>query len=98
MNNSEVVKLLSERMGISQAEIKRLMKKITAVLKKVLDEGRQFNMPSFGTFSTSVRKERKAYNPHDENMMILPPKRVVTFRPGTALKNTAKQEKVENES
>ncbi len=98
MNNSEVVKLLSERMGKSQGEIKRLMKLIIGGLRKALDEGRQFNIPSLGTFSSTMRKERKAYNPRDKNMMILPKKQVVTFRPGTALKNKVKQEGVDDES
>jgi DNA-binding protein HU-beta/integration host factor subunit alpha len=98
MNNSEVIQILADRVGKSQDEIKRLLKLITAVLKKVLDEGRQFTIPSLGTFSTMVRKERKAYHPQDRQGMILPQKRVVAFRPGSTLKEKVKNEGVEDES
>jgi len=97
MNNSELIRRLSERLRLSQREIRRLLKRSTEIFKKTLDEGLSFTIPEFGTFGTHVRQKRKAYNPHRKRFMMLPPKRVVSFHPGSALKGHVKSQRVDNE-
>ena len=57
-----------------------------AEMKQVLDDGRAFTIPGLGTFRVRRRKARVAYNPRYKQKMLFPPKRVVTFSPGAALK------------
>jgi nucleoid DNA-binding protein len=97
MNNSEVIKRLSERLGLSQREIRQLLKRSTEIFKKTLDEDLSFTIPEFGTFGTHLRQKRKAYNPHHKRFMVLPPKRVVSFHPSSVLKDHVKAQKINNE-
>jgi len=97
MNNSEVIKRLSERLALSQREIRRLLRVITEVFKKTLDEDLSFTIPKFGTFGTHVRQKRKAYNPHHKTFVMLPPKRGVYFHRSSVLKGHIKAQSLDNE-
>lgn len=97
MNNSEFIKNLSERLGQSQREIKRLMKCSTQIFNKILDEDLSFTIPKLGTFKTHFREKRKSFSPHHKNFMMLPPKRTVTFHPGSYLKEHVKKQDIGNE-
>lgn len=90
MNSSEVVKLLSERLGQTQREIRLLLKRSTEIFKKTLDEDISFTLPKLGTFETHFRQERKAYNPYYKKIIMLAPKRVVSFHPSSVLKDHIK--------
>ncbi len=97
MNNSEFIKNLSERLGQSQREIKRLMKCSTQIFNKIFDEDLSFTIPKLGTFKTHFREKRKSFNPYYKNFMMFPPKRTVTFHPGSYLKEHVKKQDIGNE-
>ena len=97
MNNSEVIKRLSSRLALSQRETRRLLKRSTEILQKTLDRDLGFTIPGLGTFGTHLQPERKAYNPYHKAFMMLPPKRVVYFHPGSVLKGHVKARRIDNE-
>ena len=97
MNNSEVIKRLASGLVLSQRETRRLLKNSTEILQKTLDNDLSFTIPGFGTFGTHLRSERKAYNPHHKTFIMLPPKRVVYFRPSSVLKGHVKARRTDNE-
>lgn len=97
MTNSELIKRLSMRLGKSQVEIKRLLNSSTEIIKKILDDDIGITIPGLGTFRVYVRKRRKSFNPYHEKYMMLPPKRVVAFRPGSVIKDELKDVRAENE-
>jgi nucleoid DNA-binding protein len=97
MNNSEVIKHLSQRLGQSQHEIRMLLKSSTQIIKKILDEDISFTIPKLGTFGTHLRQKREAYNPHHKKFVILPPKRVVFFHPSSVLKDHVKGQRGDDE-
>lgn len=91
MNTSELVKILAENRGMTQAETRQLLDTIIDTFNSNLSAGYAFTIPKLGTFSTKVREERESYNPHYEQYMKLPPKRVVAFNPSKGLKEGLKQ-------
>jgi nucleoid DNA-binding protein len=97
VNNSEVIRRLSDRLALSQRETRRLLKHITESLQKTLDRDLSFTIPGFGTFGTHRLPERKAYNPHYKTFMMLPPKRAVYFHPSSVLKGHVKARRTDNE-
>jgi len=97
MNYSDVVKHMSKRLSMSQCQIRRLLKCSIEIFRKTLDEDKSFTIPKLGTFGTHVRPKRKAYNPFHKKIMILPPKRVAFFHPGSVLKEHIKDHKADNE-
>lgn len=91
MNTSDLVKILASNWDMTQAETRRLLDTITQIFNDNLAGGNAFTIPKLGTFNTKTREERKSYNPHYEQYMKLPPKRVVTFSPNKGLKEDLKQ-------
>ena len=63
MNKKEMIKILSEKMGIKQTETKELMDATFEVLTDLLAKGESFNVQNFGTFSVTELDKRKGYNP-----------------------------------
>lgn len=86
MNYGDYVKAVSEKAGLSQAETKRMMQKSFEVIVEELVEGKRLTLPQLGTFDTKVRDQHRAYNPAYEKFMLYPKKRVVTFYPGSFIK------------
>ncbi|WP_138430088.1 HU family DNA-binding protein [Fodinibius saliphilus] len=97
MNTSDLVKALADNWDMSQAETRRLLDTIVERLTENLANGNTFTIPDLGTFRLSTRGERESYNPHYEQYMKLPPKRVVDFSPSKGLKEDLKQVESDNE-
>ncbi len=96
MNYGDYVKEVAERMSISQAEVKRLIKQSTGIIVEELSNGEAFTIPHLGTFGTQVKEQHKSYNPHYEKFMLYPKKRVVTYHVSSAIKDEFKDKKVKS--
>lgn len=95
MNHSEVVEALAERLDISKAQSKRMLKRLLRDLRVLLGKDIGFSIPDLGTFSTKLREKRRSFIPYYKRKMILPPKRVVVFSPSKGLKEEMKDVEVE---
>ena len=98
MNTSDIVRHLALKIGKTQGETRKLLAACLTELKQVLDEGRSFTVPGLGTFLIRIRSARIAYSPRHKQKMRFPPKRVVAFRPGAALKRRVNETGGERES
>ena len=81
---------LAKDRDMSKAETRRLLDTVTDTFKATLAEGKSYTIPDLGTFSAKTRDERKSYNPHYQQYMKLPPKRVVDYNPNQSLKEDLK--------
>ncbi len=97
MNTSDVVEALANNWDMTQAETRELLDTIIQTFNDNLAGGNAFTIPELGTFGTNTRGERDSYNPHYEQFMKLPPKRVVDFTPSKGLKEDLKQVEPDNE-
>ena len=93
MTGSELIKQLSQRLGQSQKEVKRLLKSSSGIVKEFLDKEIGITFPGFGIFKTRLKEKRKSFNPFHNKFVMLPPKRVVRFKPGSTLKNEIKNKR-----
>lgn len=97
MTTSEVVAALANNWDMSKAETRRLLDIILQTFNDNLAQGKSFTVPELGTFGTHTREERRSYNPHYEQYMMLPPKRVVDFTPSKSLKEDVKHLELNDE-
>lgn len=95
MTQVELIRNLASRLGITQVETKRLLKSSVKIIKETLDKDIPISIPDLGTFSTVRTKRRKAYNPYHKQYFLLPPKRIIRFRPSSSIKNALKTLQVE---
>ncbi len=82
MTKKEIVRQISERIGLTQLKTKEIVQQtFDAIVDTLLEVGR-IELRNFGVFEVKQRKARKARNPRTGDKVDVPPKNVVTFKPG----------------
>jgi nucleoid DNA-binding protein len=82
VTKKEIVKQISEKLGMTQLKTKEIVQlTFDAVIDTLLAEKR-IELRNFGVFEVKRRKARKARNPRTGEKVDVPPKSVVTFKPG----------------
>ncbi len=91
MKSSELKNILSQRLGIPQTEVQKLLQHTAISMARLLESGIGFTLPKLGTFSAHTRAERVSYHPGLKSKVILPIKKTILFKPATVLKIALKQ-------
>lgn len=82
MTKKEIVKTISEEIGMTQLVTKEIVQKtFDAIIETLVAEGR-IELRNFGVFEVKKRKSRKARNPKTGDPVEVSEKFVVTFKPG----------------
>jgi nucleoid DNA-binding protein len=93
VTKKEIVKQISERIGLTQLKTKEIVQQtFDAIVETLLDVGR-IELRNFGVFEVKQRKARKARNPRTGQKVDVPPKNVVTFKPGKEMEERVRQMK-----
>lgn len=90
MNNKEFTTELSERMGISEKDMPRIIESMMSEMLKQLQDGNTVTIQKFGTFEVKKKAERVSVNPTTKLRMLVPPKLVLAFKPHVLLKEKFK--------
>ncbi len=91
MTKKEIVKDISDRLGLTQLKVKEIVQfTFDSVIKTLISEGR-IELRNFGVFEVKQRKARKARNPRTGEAVDVPPKNVVTFKPGKEMEEEVRK-------
>ena len=82
MTKKEIVKDISDLTGLTQLKTKEVVQKTFDSIVETLLAERRIELRNFGVFEVKRRKARKARNPRTGSRVDVPPKYVVTFKPG----------------
>src|SRR5215210_3623754 len=91
VTKKEIVKQISERIGLTQLKTKEIVQQAFDAIVDTLIEVGRIELRNFGVFEVKRRKARKARNPRTGAKVDVPPKNVVTFKPGKEM-----EEKIRN--
>ena len=82
MTKKEIVKQISEKLSVPQLTIKEIVQlTFDSIIETLIQHGR-IELRNFGVFEVKKRKGRDARNPRSGEKVKVPPKVVVTFKPG----------------
>jgi len=82
VTKKEIVKTISDEIGMTQLKTKEIVQKtFDAIVETLVQEGR-IELRNFGVFEVKRRAARKARNPRTGQRVDVPEKFVVTFKPG----------------
>lgn len=95
MTQADLIKRLALSLGITQVEVKRLLKSSTKIITETLDQDIGISIPKLGTFSTETFHRRKSFSPFHKQFVLLAPKRTIKFNPSVAIKKELKSVKPE---
>ena len=82
MTKNDMVVKIAKATGLRQVDIKRIVQMTLDGLVDVLATEGRVELRNFGVFKVKARKARKARNPRTGEEVMVPSKRVVTFKPG----------------
>jgi nucleoid DNA-binding protein len=82
VTKKEIVKTISESIGMTQLKTKEIVQKTFDAIVETLVEERRIELRNFGVFEVKQRAARKARNPRTGERVDVPQKFVVTFKPG----------------
>lgn len=82
MTKKEIVKAISDELGLTQLTTKEIVQKTFDAIVETLVEDRRIELRNFGVFEVKMRAARKARNPRTGGQVEVPAKFVVTFKPG----------------
>jgi len=82
VTKKEIVKQISDRIGLTQLKTKEIVQQTFDAIVDTLITERRIELRNFGVFEVKERKPRKARNPRTGEKVDVPSKFVVTFKPG----------------
>ena len=82
MTKKEIVKTISDEIGLTQLKTKEIVQKTFDAIVETLVEDHRIELRNFGVFEVKKRAARKARNPRTNAKVFVPEKFVVTFKPG----------------
>ena len=84
MTKKEIVKTISEEIGLTQLKTKEIVQKtFEAIIDTLVEDGdHRIELRNFGVFEVKKRAARKARNPRTGERVDVGEKYVVTFKPG----------------
>lgn len=91
MTKKEIVKTISEEIGLTQLKTKEIVQKTFDAIVETLVEERRIELRNFGVFEVKERAARKARNPRTGQRVDVPEKFVVTFKPGKEMEEKVRQ-------
>ncbi len=88
MKKAELVEAIAKETGLTKADATRALEATFEVITKALKKGERVPVAGFGTFDVSKRKAREGRNPQTGEKVKIPARKAVTFKAGTALKES----------
>jgi len=91
VTKKEIVRTISEEIGLTQLQTKEIVQKTFDAIVKTLVAERRIELRNFGVFEVKRRAPRKARNPRTGDKVFVPEKFVVTFKPGKEMEERVKE-------
>ncbi len=86
MTKKDIVLRVASETGLKQLDVKKVVQRSLDAIVESLSKGETVELRNFGIFKVKSRKGRTGRNPRTGEKVPVPPKRVVTFKPGLVMK------------
>jgi integration host factor subunit alpha len=80
LTKADIAAEVRNHVGRNKKESAQMVEALFEIIKESLQEGKDVMISGFGKFSIRARRERKGRNPLTGEPIVLPAKKVVTFK------------------
>jgi integration host factor subunit alpha len=80
LNKAIIVESAHNQLGISKKKCSKLTETLLEIIKSTLASGEDVLITGFGKFNIKNKRERKGRNPETGEDMMLPSRKIVTFK------------------
>lgn len=85
MNKTDLINAIATEAGLSKADAAKALKATMSAIAGAMKAGDKVSLVGFGTFAISERPARTGKNPRTGEVLEIPAKKVVKFKPGSDL-------------
>ncbi|HIJ55237.1 MAG TPA: integration host factor subunit alpha [Deltaproteobacteria bacterium] len=82
-----MIEAIRKENDYSRSQASEVAEILMEIIKRSLESGEDVMISGFGKFQVKSKKERRGRNPVTNEDLILPPRRVVTFKSSGKLRN-----------
>ena len=86
LTRQDIANAVNNQLGLSRNESAELVESVLEELSICFEKGEQVKISSFGTFSVSQKTERVGRNPKSGEEAVITPRRVLSFRPSSQMR------------
>jgi nucleoid DNA-binding protein len=90
MTKKDIVLKIANETKIKQIDVKKVVQKTLECIIENLQQGQKVELRNFGVFKIKQRRGRTGRNPRTGEVVPVPPKKVVVFKPGLIMKKKIK--------
>ncbi|MCF8044481.1 MAG: integration host factor subunit alpha [Desulfarculaceae bacterium] len=80
LTKTNITETIEQELDLSRSDAYNIMEEFLEIIKETIENGEDLMISGFGKFCVNEKKARKGRNPATNEEMILPPRRVVTFK------------------
>lgn len=85
MNKGELVASIAEAGGMTKVKAQLVLDWMLGTMTDAMEQGERVSLSGFGTFSIVDRSAQKGRNPQTGQVIEIPERKVVKFKPGKNL-------------
>jgi nucleoid DNA-binding protein len=90
MTKKDIILKVSDETNLKQTDVKKIVQKTFDYMVEALVRGEKIELRNFGVFKIKERKSRTGRNPRTGQVVPVPPRKVVVFKPGLEMKMKCK--------
>lgn len=90
MTKKDIILKVSDETNLKQIDVKKVVQKTFDCILEALARGEKIELRNFGVFKIKQRKSRTGRNPRTGQIVPVPPRKVVVFKPGLEMKHEIK--------
>ncbi len=90
MTKKDIILKVSDDANLKQIDVKQVVQKTFDCIVDALARGENIELRNFGVFKIKQRKSRIGRNPRTGQVVPVPPRKVVVFKPGLEMKKRIK--------
>lgn len=80
LTKAEIVDAIYEKTDRNRGEVKNIVESLLRIVKHSVKKDDSLLVSGFGKFEAYAKKARRGRNPHTDEAITLPPRKVVVFR------------------
>ena len=85
MNKTEFIDAVSAKAGLSKADGKKAVDAMVETILSEMEKGEKISILGFGSFTVVEKSARKVVNPRTKEVIEIPARKVIKFKPGAEL-------------
>ena len=90
MRKRDIVLKISQESGVKQVVVKEIVQRVFDSILESLRDGKRIELRNFGVFQVKTRKKRIGRNPKTGEVVPVPERQTVVFKPGLEMKKEIK--------